>query len=49
MGSTTYEWVLEHGGDWPYAGKPTWVLSSRELPKPEGEDDVRIAEAPVPT
>ena len=50
-GATTYEFVLEHvagGGEWPYTGKPCWVLSSRELPKPEGEDvDVRIANAAV--
>jgi dihydrofolate reductase len=49
MGSTTYEWVLEHARGWPYAGKPTWVLSSRELRPPEGEGvDVRIADAEVP-
>jgi dihydrofolate reductase len=49
MGSVTYEWVLAHGGDWPYAGKPTWVLSSRELDRPEGEGvDVRIVDAQVP-
>ena len=36
MGSVTYEWVLAHGRAWPYAGKPTWVLSSRELERPEG-------------
>ena len=48
MGSVTYEWVLAHGGGWPYAGKPAWVLSSRELARPEGEGvDVRIAEANV--
>lgn len=48
-GSVTYEFVLEHETEWPYAGKPTWVLSSRELPKPEGEGaDVRIVGAPVP-
>jgi dihydrofolate reductase len=38
-GSTTYEWILAaiaRGGEWPYAGKPCWVLSSRELPQPEG-------------
>jgi dihydrofolate reductase len=50
-GSVTYEFVLDHmdgGSEWPYAGKPTWVLSSRELPKPEGEDvDVRIVDADV--
>jgi dihydrofolate reductase len=42
-GSVTYEFVLEHIDEWPYAGKPCWVLSSRELPRPEGDDvDVRI-------
>jgi dihydrofolate reductase len=49
-GSTTYEFVLDHtgGNDWPYRGKPYWVLSSRDLPTPAGEDvDVRIAEATV--
>jgi dihydrofolate reductase len=48
-GSTTYEWVLEHGSAWPYAGKPCWILSSRVLPKPEGEDvDVRLVSGEVP-
>ena len=47
MGSATYEWVLENASAWPYAGKPTWVLSSRELPSPEGEADVRIVAAEV--
>ena len=50
-GSTTYEWVLDHigsEGEWPYAGKPTWVLSTRDLPLPEGEGvDVRIVNADV--
>jgi dihydrofolate reductase len=48
-GSTTYEFVLDHvgeGGTLPYAGKPYWVLSSRELPTPEG-DEVRIVNAGV--
>jgi dihydrofolate reductase len=48
MGSVTYEFVLDHGGKWPYGGKPTWILSSRDLPQPEGEDvDVRIVNAEV--
>jgi dihydrofolate reductase len=53
MGSGSYEWILDHldvagGGEWPYRGKPCWVLSSRELPLPEGDGvDVRIASAPV--
>jgi dihydrofolate reductase len=50
-GSTTYEFVLDHmgeDGDWPYAGKPCWVLSSRDLPKPRGADDeVTVANARV--
>ena len=53
MGSTTYEWVLDHlelvGGEWPYRGKPCWVLSSREPRALEGEGvDVRFAGAPIP-
>jgi dihydrofolate reductase len=54
MGSVTYEWILEHldvtggEGQWPYRGKPCWVLSSRELRRPEGDEaDVRIVDAPV--
>jgi dihydrofolate reductase len=50
-GSTTYEFVLDHiadGGEWPYAGKPCWVLSSRDLPVPEGDEvDVRIVNGQV--
>ena len=52
MGSVTYEWILRHiggAGDWPYAGKPCWVLSSREQAVPEGEDvDLRVVRASVP-
>jgi len=50
-GSTTYEFVLDHldeNSEWPYRGKPYWVLSSRELPAPGGGDvDVRIVNAKV--
>jgi dihydrofolate reductase len=50
-GSVTYEWILENlagGGEWPYSGKPCWILSSRTLPVPEGQGvDVRIVSAPV--
>lgn len=51
-GSVTYEWVLDHleraGSGWPYKGKPCWILSSRELRIPEGDDvDVRIVEGPI--
>jgi dihydrofolate reductase len=43
MGSTTYEWIAEHTGfltdpsKWEYA-IPTWVFSSRELPRVAGPD-----------
>jgi dihydrofolate reductase len=48
MGSVTYEFVLEHLEEWPYAGKPAWVLTTRDLPVPEGEGvDVRFADAKV--
>ena len=50
-GATTYEFVLDHLTDeseWPYKGKPYWVLSSRELAVPTGEDiDVRIVNSKV--
>jgi dihydrofolate reductase len=50
-GSVTYEFILAHmdaGSEWPYKGKPCWVLSSRELPEPEGEGvDVRIVNGAV--
>jgi dihydrofolate reductase len=51
MGSATYEFVLGHisgGGSWPYAGKPTWVLTSRDLPLPSPDaTDVHFAKASV--
>jgi dihydrofolate reductase len=48
MGSTTYEFVLRELTEWPYAAKPAWILTSRDLPTPEGEDvDVRFAEGDV--
>jgi dihydrofolate reductase len=47
-GSRTYEWMLDHLDEWPYEGKPTWILSTRDLPKPAGEGvDVRIVESRV--
>jgi dihydrofolate reductase len=50
-GSVTYEFVLDHlgeGGKWPYAGKPYWVLSSRDLPALPGDDGgVRVVDAKV--
>lgn len=49
-GSVTYEFVLNHmgeGGSSPYAGKPYWVLTSRDLPTLSGDDDVRIVRGDV--
>jgi dihydrofolate reductase len=50
-GATTYEFVLDHlaeDSEWPYKGKRCWVLSSRDLPVPKGEEiDVRIVNARV--
>jgi dihydrofolate reductase len=44
MGSSTYEFILGH--DWPYGERPTWVLTSRELPVAEGAD-IRFHNGPV--
>ena len=50
-GSTTYEFILDHldqDSDWPYKGKPYWVLSSRDQRVPDAEEvDVRVADAGV--
>lgn len=43
MGSSTYEWMLRHGdtvaaetgSPWPYE-QPTWIFSSRDLPRVPG-------------
>lgn len=53
MGSGTYEWMLrnadlvaaEVGSAWPYE-QPTWVFTSRELPRVAGAD-LRFANGPV--
>ena len=38
MGSTTYRWLLDHEpGTWPYT-IPSWVFTSREIPKLAGAD-----------
>lgn len=51
MGSTTYEWLIEHENlieapeKWPY-DIPAWVFSSRELPVVEGAD-IRFVQGDV--
>ena len=44
MGSATYEFILGH--DWVYGERPSWVLTSRELPVAAGAD-VRFHDGPV--
>ena len=45
MGSTTYEWILPHLSDgWAYS-QPSWVFTTRDLPKVEG--DVRFVRGDV--
>jgi dihydrofolate reductase len=47
-GATTYEWVVDNVSDWAYPGKPYWVLTSRELLLPDGQEvDVRFARGSV--
>ncbi|HEU4404848.1 MAG TPA: dihydrofolate reductase family protein [Polyangiaceae bacterium] len=39
MGAATYEFILGEGMKvWPYAGRPTWVFTHRELPGFPGAD-----------
>ena len=44
VGASTYAIVLGH--EWPYAGRPTFVFTHRELPAPEGAD-VRFVQGEV--
>ena len=46
MGSTTYEWILDHAKGWPYADVPGWVFSSRGL-RPVEDADVRFVRGDV--
>jgi dihydrofolate reductase len=46
MGSTTYEWILEHGSEWPY-DVPCWVFTHRELPVAPGAA-IELTRAEIP-
>ena len=46
MGAATYEQILSWGIDWPYAGKPTWVFTHREL-RTVPNADLRFTSAPI--
>ncbi len=47
-GSTTYEWVVEHRqADFYGAGLPTFVFTTRQLPKPEGVEHLRFVSGNV--
>lgn len=45
LGATTYEWVLEHEGAWPYT-LPAWVFTHSALEVPDG-GSVRLTAADV--
>ena len=45
MGSKTYEFIVPY--DWQYGDKPTWVLTSRELPVIEGASGLRFGDRSV--
>jgi dihydrofolate reductase len=47
MGSTTYEWILEHGENWPY-DVPSWVFTHRALPK-VADAQIELTSADVTT
>jgi dihydrofolate reductase len=44
MGASTYRWLLDHGGEWPYE-IPAWVFTHREFPPPAG--DVRFTQSDI--
>ncbi len=47
MGSATYQFLLDEAIErWPYEGTPSWVFSTRELPRPY-DADIRYVSGPV--
>ena len=45
LGASTYQWVLDHEGSWPYS-LPTWVFTHRDLDVPS-DGTVRLTQADV--
>lgn len=45
MGSKTYEFILGEASGWPYAGRPSWVFTRRELSSLDPE--IRFAQGDV--
>jgi dihydrofolate reductase len=45
MGAATYEQIVGWGIEWPYADRPTWVFTHRDLAVPEGMD-IRFTDRP---
>ncbi len=43
---TSSSWARRAGGEWPYPGKPYWVIEHADLPVPDGAD-VRVTAAAV--
>jgi dihydrofolate reductase len=46
MGATTYEQALSWDIPWPYHAIPSWILTHRALPRPQGAD-IRFAQGEV--
>jgi dihydrofolate reductase len=44
MGRTTYEVVRAMGGDWPYAGKRSYVVTLQALPDLPPQTEIRPAD-----
>jgi dihydrofolate reductase len=46
MGARSYEFICRQDAPWPYADRPTWVFTHRELPRHDGAD-LRFTDADV--
>ena len=41
MGRTTYDWLVKSGTPWPYAEQRSLVVTSRPIPDPAGQLEIR--------